>query len=640
MERRDEEAKNKPAPPDGGPKEKGAEAHGHEGGGPPQRIERYELGPPPPKMAARLHLNEFRYEHAPGVLQTLAAVAADPTLCTQYPSAPTTRLKAALLSYLGFAQAPQEGLGAVRITEQPDVAVGAGSDEILRAVVDACALRGIRRVFGGEPTYTHFSHFVKLRGLEWVPLNLGLGPDFEDLAALLRLHEGELDRGALVYLCTPNNPTGHKWGRGELAGLATRYPSALFLYDEAYVEFDGAAQNMFAAPGTPEQAHARLNACSAVGLLRPPLQLKNVVIARTFSKAFGLAGLRVGYCAAAAALIEEISVALSPKSVTALADATALAVLAEAEHYHSCAQLVAIERMRVVSGLAQLGIHVGGAGGNFVLFALPPAGVAALRAQNVHVRDRSALPGLQGFARVTLGTGADTDAFLRGLRALTKSELPPPQTLQSAFAPKKLVAALRALISAVFGVLRGHKIDAWLEAGTLLGAARHGGLLPWDDDGDAGYLTPAGGEDPLAAPSVQAALRARGITLQRNRTDAYWQAGTHKPGEALSPAHMDLFPFRWDEAAGFYLNADPRFRFEARAGDANADCNTRYGRDELLPLRPLRFYGEELPAPAHFATALDRALGDGWRTEAVVRVGGRDSGRPPIRARLIEFSPA
>ncbi len=628
MERRDEEAKNKPAPPGEGSKETLA-LHEIKGR---QRIERYELGPPPPKDAARLHLNEFRYEHAPGVLQTLASVAADPVACTQYPSAPTSGLKAALLSYLGLAQAAQEETAAV--------AVGAGSDEILRAVVDACALRGIRRVFGGEPTYTHFSHFVKLRGLEWVPLNLGLGPDFEDLAALLRLHEEELARGALVYLCTPNNPTGHKWGRGELAGLAERYSSTLFLYDEAYIEFDSAAQNMIAAPETPAQAHARLNSCSAVGLLRPPLQLGNVVIARTFSKAFGLAGLRIGYCAAAPALIKEISVALSPKSVTAQADATAQAALVEASHYHSCAQLVAIERMRVVSGLAQLGIHVGGAGGNFVLFALPPAGVAALRAQNVHVRDRGALPGLQGFARVTLGTGADTDAFLRGVRALTKSELPPPQTLQSAFTPKKRIAALRALVSTVFAVLRGHKIEAWLEAGSLLGAARHGGLLPWDDDGDAGYLVPACGEDPLAAPGVQATFRARGITLQRNRTDAYWQAGTHKPGEALSAAHMDLFPFRWDEAAGFYLNADPRFRFEAPASDANADCNMRYGRDELLPLTSLWFYEEELPAPARFAAALDRALGNGWRTEAVVRVGGRDSGHAPIRSHLSEFSPA
>ncbi len=621
---------------EGSPEKDGANSRsGARVTGAPQQVQRYELGPLPSRAAARLHLNEFRFEHAPGVLRALAAATADPATCTLYASAPTPALRSALLAYLGLAQAARE-----RVV---DVAVGAGSDEILRAVVDACALRGITRVFGGEPTYTHFSHFVKLRGLRWVPLNLGLSPSFDDLTALLGLHAPDLDKGALVYLCTPNNPTGHKWGLAELRELAGRHPAALFLFDEAYIEFEGAAQDMLAAPSTPEQAYACLNASSAVSLLRAPEALGNVVIARTFSKAFGLAGLRVGYCAAAAGLIDEISVALSPKSVTALADAGARGALAEAEHYLSCAQLVAIERMRVVGSLKQLGIPVGGAGGNFVLFALPPAGVAALREQGVFVRERGTLPGLQGFARVTIGTGLDTDAFLRGLRALSsaKGELPRPGAqIQSAFTPKKQIAAIRALLAATLGLLREKKVEAWLDAGTLLGAARHGGLLPWDDDGDAGYLVPASGEDPLAASDMRDAFRARGITLQRNRTDAYWQAGTQEPGAPLSQIHIDLFPYRWDSEAGFYLNADPRFRYEAAADNANADCNPRYGKDELFPLASLPFYGEERPVPARYGAVLDRALGAGWRTEAVIRVGGRDSGQPTIRERLTEFSPA
>ena len=274
-----------------------------------QTLKRYEIGERPPADALRLHLNEYQFDHHPEVLAVVQAQAADPRLLTTYVDEPLA-LRSAIATYLSV--------------QDENVVVGAGSDEILRAIIDACALRGMREVIGFDPTYTHFTHFARLRGLRWISLNMGLDPTSRQKSAQLQLYDAELSAGALVYLCSPNNPTGEWWNEHDIRSLARKYRRSVFLVDEAYGEFEGAALSS----DNMADAATALNTASAVSLTVSHDDVHahdNVVVSRTFSKAFGLAGLRVGYCAAGIQLAGEIRVAVSPKSVTGIAAAAALA---------------------------------------------------------------------------------------------------------------------------------------------------------------------------------------------------------------------------------------------------------------------------------------------------------------------------
>ena len=125
----------------------------------------------------------------------------------------------------------------------------------------------------------------------------------------MELYADELRAGALVYIGNPNNPTGDTWTAGLVGGLAGRHPSSTFLVDEAYIEFAGVAAAD--KPGA-EAWIAGVHKVSLAGLVK---EHPNVVVTRTFSKAFGLAALRVGYVIAQPETIKQLRLILNPKAL-------------------------------------------------------------------------------------------------------------------------------------------------------------------------------------------------------------------------------------------------------------------------------------------------------------------------------------
>jgi histidinol-phosphate aminotransferase len=311
---------------------------------------------------------------------TTTAIAAN-----RYPSVYAEPLRDAVLRYLGLSN----GSGI-------DVVAACGSDDVLDATMRAFGEPGDEIVFAA-PTFAMIPVLAQLNGL--VPIAVPMTGEYEVDPQQL------VDRRAkITYLCTPNNPTSTALSRAAVE-YVVHHAAGLVVIDEAYVEF--APESFVALVATSDR----------------------LVVTRTFSKAFGLAGLRVGYGIGSAEVLEPIVRARGPYKVNALAEAAAVAALGDgpdgigwvAEH----AALVVANRERFTVRHHALRLSPAPAAGNFVFVPVARAQAVAdgMRRRDVLVRALSDLPqdvpalaaaGGQGL-RIGIGPWATMERVLEAL---------------------------------------------------------------------------------------------------------------------------------------------------------------------------------------------------------------------------------
>ena len=333
----------------------------------------YTQGRPAAPGGFKLSSNENPFGPLPGVVE---AVRRSVDL-NRYPDATAGRLRAALGERYGVAA--------------DEVIVGAGSVSLLAAFIQAAAGHGDEVVYPWR-SFEAYPGLVLVAGASSVQVpNLADGRhDLDAMAAAIT------DKTRVVVVCTPNNPTGPIVTSAEFADFVQKVPSdVLILLDEAYVEFvtasdavDGLAERVF-------EAHP------------------NIVVLRTFSKAYGLAALRVGYAIGHRRILDAARATQIPLSVTAQAEEAALASLEREPDLRARVAEIVARREKLAAGLRDAGWPVPDAQSNFVwLPTADPAVAAAFEAAGLIVR-----PFPDG-VRISVGEEESLERVLEVARAL------------------------------------------------------------------------------------------------------------------------------------------------------------------------------------------------------------------------------
>ncbi|MER7762399.1 histidinol-phosphate transaminase [Streptomyces sp. NPDC097619] len=351
-------------------------------------------GAPQLDVPVQLNTNENPYPlPEPLVARIAERVAEAARGLNRYPDRDAVELRTRLAEYLTRTGGHPVGLANVWAAN--------GSNEVLQQLLQTFGGPG-RTAIGFEPSYSMHGLIARGTGTGWIsgPRRADFTIDPVTAVAAVAEHAPEV-----VFVTSPNNPTGTAVAAETVLALyeaaqAARADrgGALVVVDEAYVEFSHRESLLPLIEGRP-----------------------NLVVSRTMSKAFGAAGLRLGYLAAHPAVVDAVQLVRLPYHLSAVTQATALAALEYTDTLLGYVEQLKTERDRLVDELRGLGYEVTDSDANFVQFGRFEDSHAVWRRildRGVLVRDN----GVPGWLRVTAGTPAENDAFLEAVRALKKEQ--------------------------------------------------------------------------------------------------------------------------------------------------------------------------------------------------------------------------
>ena len=322
----------------------------------------------------RLDFNENTFAPSPRVMERLQQVTAEGL--TKYPE-----------------REPVERIAAQHFGLQPEqVLLTNGVDEAIHLLC-AAFLEEEDEAIICTPGFFMYDVSVSMmtQGLVKVQADETLAFPFERFLAAIT------EKTKLIFVASPNNPTGAVASREQLLAIAAAAPQAVLMVDEAYTHFGG------------ESVMKNLGIA------------QNLMVARTFSKAYGLANLRIGMLAGSPELMQYVRKVSSPYNVNGIALDCLPVALADEEYLTWYVGQVLTGRVRMMAGLRELGVSFFPSHANFVLMKIGPKHkqlVTAMRERGVLLRDRSTDPGCDGYVRITIGI---EEHVTKGLAALKSS---------------------------------------------------------------------------------------------------------------------------------------------------------------------------------------------------------------------------
>ena len=318
----------------------------------------------------KLDFNEATFPPSPLVKSRLLALLKADQL-NFYPDVTATELRQKLAGYVGL--------------EAAFIQVFNGSDGAINTICDTF-ITAADNVLVREPVYTQPYTFIRAKGSRLVTFT-GDDPFTKNLDR----YEQQLSARTIkmVYMANPNNPTGVYYEIPEVSRLLKAFPGTLFVIDEAYHEYAGK---------------------TSLGLVR---EYPNLIVTRTFSKAFGLAGLRIGYIIAQPPIIGDINKVRNGKDVNTVAQIAAAAALEDLPYLNQRVKQVIEARQWLIENLRRHGVTCHDSPANFILIRVAdaPEVIRRLAGKMVLVRDRSTLPQLEGYIRVTIGMPEEMQRF-------------------------------------------------------------------------------------------------------------------------------------------------------------------------------------------------------------------------------------
>jgi histidinol-phosphate aminotransferase len=326
-------------------------------------------------QAVKLASNENPLGPSPKGIAAARAVLGD---ANRYPDGGTHRLREALAELNGVAA--------------EEIFIGLGSSEIIDLAARVLLRAGLQGLTS-EGSYAPFSVAIRASGAELVLVQQReFAFDLEAMAKAIT------PKTRVIYLANPNNPTGTAFSGKEFEEFLAKVPDGvLVVLDEAYIHYA-----------------LSVGLRDSVAAYRKP---KNMLILRTFSKVYGLAGLRIGYAIGTTPLLSAMNKLKTPFNTSGVAQAAALAALDDQEHVARCIETNATERTRLNVGLTKLGLRPVASESNFVFMEVgPDAGSISdeLLRMGVIVRPLAWM-GFPEAIRVSVGTAEENGKFLQAM---------------------------------------------------------------------------------------------------------------------------------------------------------------------------------------------------------------------------------